>query len=212
MSSETIMVFSLLTYIIYIRLISNNFMIYILHGWNGSQAEYEPIKKYLTENGFTVKGFSYPEKWGTVPLMRLAEKFKVFVESTKNEKETIIIGLSQGGIIASLAIERLGLKCSKCFTICSPWHGSLMACMLPFQKQLPGVWDLRPDSKVLADLRKKQKLTKCIYYAVWNPLDLMVFPGKNAFNECAKNLKVYALLHPLTFWSKTTLEFIRLHI
>ncbi|MCF7861127.1 alpha/beta hydrolase [Candidatus Woesearchaeota archaeon] len=188
-------------------------MIYALHGWNGSNAEYEPILRHLEERGYKVKGFNYSEKWGTVPLIELAKKFKKFVDLTSEEKKICVIGLSQGGIIASLAIEILGLNCSKCFTICSPWHGSWLAYLLPLPAQFPGIYDLRPNSNILNKLRKRLPGSRCRYYSVWNPFDLMVFPGNSAFNDLSKNPEndnniVYALLHPMTFWRKPTIKFI----
>jgi triacylglycerol lipase len=113
-----------------------------------------------------------------------------------------MIGISQGGIIARYQIAKVAdNKVRKCITLCSPHHGSWLAYLAP----LPGIKDLRPNSRLLQELDN----AKAQYHAVYNPLDLMVFPGWSAKLEAAQeNKRIYSPLHQLTFKKKETFNHI----
>jgi triacylglycerol lipase len=170
----------------------------LIHGFGGGRYEFKPIIQFLNKHGFSeFHEFTYAERFGQLPIEALAQRFARFV----SDLETFdIIGISQGGIIARSYIRDNPGRVRKCITLCSPHKGSFTA----YFSSRPGVMDLRPGSRLLNSFQKNDAL----YFTVYNPLDLMVVPGKNAVMDGAINKKVYALLHPLTFWRKPTLEFI----
>lgn len=181
--------------------------ILFIHGFGGGRYEYKPIIRYLKEKGFSkFYEFTYKERFGTISLDDLAKRISVFSEEKVKEKSIDIIGISQGGIIARNYIQNYNTSknIKKCITICSPHHGSLSAYLLP----LKGSIELRPKSKFLEKIIGN-KSDKTDYYCIYTPFDLMVIPGWSGKLPNAKeNKAVYAPLHPLAFWCRSTLDFI----
>jgi triacylglycerol lipase len=180
--------------------------IVFLHGFGGGRYEFQPIIRFLKKHGFLkFYEFTYVEKFGEVHLTELEKKFSDFIKNNVKEKNIIIIGISQGGIIARIFLGRNKNKIvEKCITLCTPHNGSLSAYLL----KRKGFLDLRPNSELLSNLNNSDE-TKLTFYSVYTPFDLMVFPGWNAkFSKAKENKRVFALLHPLAFWCKPTLRFI----
>ena len=177
--------------------------ILFIHGFGGTAQEYSPIIQYLKSFGQVVHyDFSYNEKFGQISLRDIARELNVFVEKNISGKEFDIVALSQGGNIARYYIKHFARgRVRKCVTVCTPHKGSLLAYIGIF----PGIRDLQPSSTFLGELDTEH----AEYYAVFNPLDLMVFPGWNAKLSCAKENKcVWSLSHPLTFTNRVTHDFI----
>ena len=178
--------------------------IVFIHGFGGGSYEYQPISRFLQEQGLApCYEFSYTEKIGQVSLKKIAWQLNAFLQ-TLPDHEFDIVALSQGGIIARLAIAYLiGKKIRTCVTVCTPHHGSLLA----YVGFLPGIRELRPGSPLFHELDS----SRATYYAVWNPLDMMVIPGSSAkFEHAQENKKVVALLHPLTFSHPETIKFLKI--
>ena len=179
--------------------------IVFIHGFGGGAYEFQPIIKFLKKNKIVkFYEFTYDKNWGEVSIKDIAREFDLFVNKNIKEKVVNIIGISQGGIIARLFLQKNNsLSVKKLITLCTPHSGSLLA----YLWSSPGFIDLRPGSKVLKLINGEND--NVIYYSVYNSLDLMVFPGTNAkFGKAKKNKMVISLLHPLTFWAKPTLKFI----
>lgn len=178
--------------------------ILFIHGFGGGKEEYQSIISYLKTLGSPkCYEFFYAQSLGEVSLRVIAEQLHVFIAEHIAEHELDIIGLSQGGVIARYYIKHFtDKKIRTCITICTPHQGSLLAHV----GTRPGIKDLQPMSELLTDL----DCDKADYYAVHNPLDLIVFPGWNARMDDAKENKcVWALTHPLTFSDRATLDFIQ---
>jgi hypothetical protein len=173
-----------------------------IHGFAGTQKSFSSIIKHLKKHELIF--FSYPERFGGVSLKTLASRASKIIEQ---EKPELLLCLSQGGIIGSLALEEYGMKkyCKKCITVCTPFAGSYLAYLYSTQ----GLKELRPGSELLRLLDSQIKKSSVKYYSAWNPLDLMVFPGKSADNKYAiASQRVISLFHPMTWHSKKTSEFI----
>ncbi len=183
---------------------SKTFEVLCIHGFGGSNAEHKALREYLLQQvPVTIQTYSYTQKWGNVSLRKIAKDLCMKMQSRQFD---LVIGMSQGGIIATLAAEEYSLQTKSICTICTPFRGSLLSYFLTVE----GVKELRPNSLLLQTLRKKCFHSSITYYAIYNPLDLMVFPGLFAKNEFAKQQqKVYALTHPLTFSKKNTKLFVR---
>jgi triacylglycerol lipase len=177
--------------------------ILFIHGFGGGKYEYQPVIRFLKKHSNPVcYEFVYKDKFGQSSMKLIAEDLHKYIVKNIPEQELDIIGFSQGGIIARYYISHYSdKKINKCITLCTPHSGSLMAYVGFF----PGIKELQPNSLLLKDL----DTGKAEYYAVYNPLDLFVFPGWHAkFKFAKENKRVFALLHQLTFWNKRTLNFI----
>lgn len=179
--------------------------IVFIHGFGGGSYEFQPIIRFLKKNGHKkFYEFCYEKKWGEVSLKEIAKEFAHFLDKNVKEETITIVAMSQGGIIAGYYLQHLNKKkVKKCFTICTPYKGSVTA----YLSSRPGAKELRPQSAFLKKINFPTKRTK--FYAVYNPLDLMVFPGTNAiFDKATKNKRVFSVGHLFTFWNKHTLQFI----
>ena len=185
--------------------------IVFIHGWGGSKKEYQRIKNSIfksRKNDVGFYEFEYKDNRGESSIDEITKEFHSFVEKSAISNNFIIIGISQGGIIARNYISKYSNKqVTKCFTVCSPHKGSLLA----YTTNKRGAQDLRPKSPFLKGLEKAElkKKPRTIFYSVFTPFDLMVFPGWNAkFAKARKNIMVLSLAHPFAFNSKKTLSFI----
>ncbi len=180
--------------------------ILFVHGFGGSKYECTPIGDYITSHiDAKCHYFEYLSfNRGQVPIAAIAEKLQQFC-ITKDLDPDMIIGISQGGIIAAHYLEVLhAQKQTTCLTICSPFHGSFLGYLM----DRPGTRELRPGSRYLVNLRALCGRGQNIYYGIWNPCDLMVLPGSSARTRfMSRTRMVIAPLHQLTFWRKRTKEF-----
>jgi len=180
----------------------NNAIVFI-HGFAGGDYEYRPIISFLqSRTERACYAFLYKEKFGQISFEILADQLHAFIITNIHEPVIDIVALSQGGIIARQYIGRYhDRKIRRCITLCTPHKGSLLAYLGFFR----GIKELRPSSPLLHAFDCKN----AEYFAVYNPLDLMVFPGWFAKLDCAKeNKRIIAPLHQLTFWRKQTLNYI----
>ena len=173
-----------------------------IHGLASNRREFIPIMHFLEKNGIkNYYEFTYVDRLGEIPLAEIAKKLAVFLSKVR-EKKVNIVAISQGGVIARYYLQNLRNKVvEKCITLCSPHHGSLMACLL----HRPGIKDLRPWSKFLRELRENSDVK---FYCVYTPFDGVVFPGWSGKLKGAKNFMVWAWMHQLAFVSPRTLRFI----
>jgi triacylglycerol lipase len=183
--------------------------ILFIHGFGGGAYEFQPIIRYLKKHGYDkFYEFTYEKKHGEVSLRDIAQELAAFVEKQVTEQGFHIIGVSQGGIIARYYLQNFNTKIvPKCVTLCTPHEGSLMG----YLGKKPGFIDLRPGSDLLRELEKNEhKVSLTLFYGIYTPFDLMVFPGWFAHNKFANESKmVLAPVHPLAFWWPSTLRFIR---
>jgi len=149
-----------------------------IHGFAGGKKEYQPIISYLSSrNSLKSYEFSYVQNIGQVSLRVIADQLHRFIKDNVVEKEIDIVALSQGGVVARYYIKHFDdVRIGKCITLCTPHKGSMLANI----GILPGIKDLQPESALLAEL----DTDRAQYYAVYNPLDLMVSGVVRSFGFC----------------------------
>lgn len=177
--------------------------ILFIHGFGGTEEQYQPIIKFLKEKGIKdFYEFNYDNKFGLAPIKELAKELSEFLSKNVKEENINIIAISQGGIIALAYLKYFKNKnVERLFTLCSPHKGSRLAKIM----NLPGLIDLRPNSGLLKDLEIFVEENKINIFSVYTPFDLMVFPGWNARSKYGKKKIVFAPTHPSAFsWPATT--------
>lgn len=180
--------------------------ILFIHGIGGSKKQYQPIIRYLRKKGINnFYEFSYESRIGLHPIKVIARELSEFIKENVKEKSVDIVAFSQGGIIA-LAYLRFykNRNVKKLFTLCTPHKGSKWAIIF----NLPGLIDLRPDSKLLKELEDFALNEKINIYSVYTPFDLMVLPGWNARPKYGKKKIIFAPAHPAAFFWPATMRFI----
>jgi triacylglycerol esterase/lipase EstA (alpha/beta hydrolase family) len=155
--------------------------ILFVHGFGSNDKQYQPLIRYLEQKGIKkFYEFVYDSSVGLHPIKTIAKELAEYIAENVKEENINIIGISQGGIIALAYLKdyknlpaQAGINVKKLFTLCSPHKGSRLAKLL----NLPGIIDLRPNSKLLKELEIFAQNEKIDIYSVYTPFDLMVFPG-----------------------------------
>lgn len=180
--------------------------IVFVHGFGGDEKQYRSLTKFLRKKGITnYHEFCYSSTIGLHPIKEMAREMADYIEKNVKEENITIIAISQGGIIALAYLKYYKNKSvKKLFTICTPHRGSMLAKIF----NLPGIIDLRPNSKLLRDLEWFLEESKINVFSVWTPFDLMVFPGWNAKPWRGETKMILAPTHPSAFWWPATKRFI----
>lgn len=174
-----------------------------IHGLTGWRFHYFPLENYLKKKGIRkIYEFNYEKRFGEVSLREIARDLNKFIKERVKEKKIIIIGLSQGGLIANYYVQNYKNPVNKCISICTPFKGVWWASLL----SRPGLKDLRLKSdfvkEIESNIKKERKKTKV--YSIWTPFDLIAFPGWNSKLQGSKSKMVLAPGHHLAFWSLGT--------
>jgi triacylglycerol lipase len=186
--------------------------ILFIHGFGSNDKQYQPLIRYLEQKGIKkFYEFVYDSSVGLHPIKTIAKELSEYIAENVKEENINIIGISQGGIIALAYLKdyknlpaQAGINVKKLFTLCSPHKGSRLAKLF----NLPGIIDLRPESKLLKELETFAQEEKIDIYSVYTPFDLMVFPGWNARPKYGKKKIIFAPAHPVAFFWPATKKFI----
>lgn len=180
--------------------------IVFIHGFGAGKKQYQPLLKYLKKKGIhKFYEFDYDNKFGLASIKLTAKDLQEFILENVKEESVNIIAISQGGIIALAYLKYYKNKnVNKLFTLCSPHSGSMLANIM----NLPGLVELRKNSKLLKELEVFLGESGIDIYSVYTPFDLMVFPGWNARSKFGKKKIVFAPTHPSAFSWPATMKFI----
>jgi pimeloyl-ACP methyl ester carboxylesterase len=155
------------------------------------------FRPVLEKKGIKCYFFNYKHRFGNIKLEKISEEFDLFLSENVG-KDFILVGISQGGLIAAYWLEFRGgkEKCRNCITVCTPFHGSYLANLsyFPFSP-FTGIQEMPPQSSFLVGLLDRINKSKVHYYCIWDPFDKIVVPGKNARLRNAKNISIIGAVH-----------------
>lgn len=106
-----------------------------------------------------------------------------------------LIGFSMGGLVSRYYVQRLGgaEHVAHLVTIAAPHHGTIFAHLHPGA----GAAEMRRGSAFLRDLAKDDAALSRVRFTTFHtPLDLVVVPPRSAEMPHARNVRVWASLHP----------------
>ncbi len=160
--------------------------VFLLHGIFGTKRNYKDVERYLHKKGVKTYPYEYKDHLGKVGQHELAKEFAEFVKKTGEDK-FCIFAISQGAIIAAIALEEFGLnkKCTLLIAMNAPFYGTYLA---HFSKN-EGIASMRRGSAMLSSLREKIEKSNVRYVTIWNPLDMVVVPGNSAKLPTAHKVK-----------------------
>jgi pimeloyl-ACP methyl ester carboxylesterase len=157
----------------------------LVHGYGANKSNWMFLRRYLQQAGFgRIHALNYNALRADIPTLaalcveraeELCDRFGV--------SRVHVIGHSLGGVIARYAVQVTGLdSASVCVTIASPHggvrlarYGSPFAVMSPLASGL----QLRPDSRVMTELRRSSRPLSTRFVAYYSNLDLLV-PARRA--------------------------------
>jgi triacylglycerol lipase len=142
---------------------------------------------------------------GKAGLEVLARQLADFTETNLGGRRFDLVGFSMGGLISRYYMQRLGgaQQVDHFITLAAPHHGTVMAGI----NRLPGVLQMRRKSAFIHDLARDQEcLRRVKFTSFYTPLDMIVVPGASAEMPQARNVRVWALMHPSLILEKRCLR------
>ena len=110
-----------------------------------------------------------------------------------------------GGLVSRYFLQRLGgLELVDHFvSIATPHHGTIMARLNRF----PAGRQMRRESDLLRELtHDAERLARIKFTSFYTPLDLMILPARSSVMPQARNIRIWAALHPSLILEKRCLR------
>ncbi|MEO6787495.1 MAG: alpha/beta fold hydrolase [Chthoniobacteraceae bacterium] len=167
----------------------------IVHGIFSSGDDMERLARHLRSQGREVFQPTLTPNGGHAPLETLAQKFAAFVAQNLGGRRFDLIGFSMGGLITRYYLQRLGgiERVARFITMAAPHHGTQMARL----GGLPGWLQMRPGSEFLRDLARDADVLRTIpFTSFYTPLDAIIVPARSSEMPQARNVRIWAALHP----------------
>lgn len=166
----------------------------LVHGLGGNRGLWLPLRLFLRVHGHR-RMYAFGYEGGTID--QHAADLVSFVESVKRvtgEDQVDIVAHSLGGLIARLAIQRLGLVASvrSLITLATPHRGTYAA----QYANTPITCALRPNSELITDLNRDDlRALPLRFVTVHSDRDVYVVPHEGQTHPDAEHVFVPNLAH-----------------
>lgn len=167
----------------------------LVHGIYSCGGDFARMARHLRDEGHEVLTLDLIPNNGLVGLEVLAGQLAEFVKVRLPEGRFDLVGFSMGGLVSRYYMQRLGgtLRVDHFVTLAAPHHGTWMA----WANRLTGGYQMRRHSAFIRDLARDQDcLNDVRFTSFYTPLDLIVVPGASAEMPEARNICLWALMHP----------------
>lgn len=178
----------------------------LVHGIYCDGADMGRLAKHLRAEGRQVFAPSLKPSGGGAPLEMLAAQLDEYVRrKLPAGQEFDLVGFSMGGLISRYYVQRLGglERVHHFITLATPHHGTKMALL----QKSPGALQMRPGSAFLKDLeRDADSLRKVKFTSFYTPLDTIIVPARSSELPQARNVRMWATIHPSWILEKRCLR------
>ncbi len=177
----------------------------LVHGIYSTAADMVRLAKALQADGREVFTPTLDPANGKTQIENLAGQLADFAEQKVPGRKFDLVGFSMGGLISRYYVQRLGgvNRVAHLVTIAAPHHGTLMAHFTSGA----GCEQMRPGSSFLLDLERDADTLRAIPFTSYRtPFDLVVFPARNSIMAQAKNVRMWASLHPSFILEKRCIQ------
>ena len=167
----------------------------LVHGIFSSGDDMERLARHLRSQGREVLHPSLTPNGGHAPIEDLARQLADFVGQKIGGRRFDLIGFSMGGLISRYYLQRLGgiEKTGRFITMATPHHGTHMARL----GGLPGWVQMRPASEFLRDLASDAEVLRAVpFTSFYTPLDTIIVPSRSSEMPQARNVRMWAAMHP----------------
>ena len=177
----------------------------LVHGIYSSGGDFARLARHLRAEGHEVLALDLKPNNGDAGLEVLARQLADFTEARLPGRRFDLVGFSMGGLVSRYYMQRLGgaRHVEHFVTLAAPHHGTVMAGI----NRLPGVLQMRRGSPFIRDLARDQDcLRRVKFTSFYTPLDLVVVPGDSAEMPQARNVRIWALMHPSLILEKRCIK------
>ncbi len=177
----------------------------LVHGIYSSGRDLTRLARHLEREGREVLRLDLSPCDGQCGLDELAGQLAAFIKERAPTGKIDLVGFSMGGLVSRYYVQRLGgaARVEHFITLAAPHNGTVMAVV----NGLPGVRQMRRGSAFIRDLeRDLDTLRQVKFTSIYTPLDLMIVPGTSSELPQARNVRIWALLHPSLILEKRCLR------
>ena len=167
----------------------------LVHGIASTGADMTRLARHLRALGREVHTPTLMPGGGAARLEDLAAQLAACAEREVPGRRFDLVGFSMGGLVSRYYVQRLGGdgRVGHFVTLATPHHGTLTAAL----SRKPGVVQMRRGSDFLRDLaRGADKLRGVNFTSIHTPLDAVIVPPRSSDMPQARNVRVWAALHP----------------
>jgi triacylglycerol lipase len=167
----------------------------LVHGIFSTGGDMERLARHLRSQAREVFQPTLTPNSGHAPIEDLAQQFARYIECELHDRRFDLIGFSMGGLIARYYLQRLGGigKVGRFVTMAAPHHGTHAARLA----RLPGWVQMRPGSDFLCDLASDADVLRRVpFTSFFTPLDAIIVPASSSEMPQARNVRMWAAMHP----------------
>ena len=177
----------------------------LVHGIHSSSGDFARLARHLRAEGHEVFMLDLKPNDGKAGLDVLAQQVADFADGALPGRRFDLVGFSMGGLVSRYYLQRLGgaKRVDRFVTLAAPHNGTVMASLI----NRPGVKQMRRNSPFLRDLERDSDSLKGVKFtSFYTPLDLVVVPGESGIMPQARNVRVWAAMHPSLILEKRCLR------
>ena len=168
----------------------------LVHGIHSDSRDMTRMARHFRAEGREVFTPDLSPNGGEATIEELGRQLADYAaKHVRRGRKFDLVGFSMGGLVSRYYVQRLGgaERVGHLVTIAAPHHGTVLARLHPGA----GAAEMRRDSAFLRELaRDDATLTRVKFTSFYTPLDLVVFPASSSAMPQARNVRVWASLHP----------------
>ena len=168
----------------------------LVHGIHSDSRDMTRMARHFRAEGREVFTPDFAPNGGQATIEELGKQLADYTaKHVKRGRKFDLVGFSMGGLVSRYYVQRLGgaARVGRLITIAAPHHGTVFARL----NSRPGAVEMRRNSSFLRDLaRDNATLSRVKFTSFYTPLDLVVVPARSSEMPQARNVRVWASLHP----------------
>ncbi len=177
----------------------------LVHGIYSCSGDMTRLARHLEREGRPVFSLDLDPADGRCGLEVLAGQLDTFIHEKVPHGKFDLVGFSMGGLISRYYVQRLdrARRVDHFISLAAPHRGTVMAGL----NNRTGGHQMRRGSDFLRDLERDQDdLRRVKFTSFYTPFDLVVVPAQSSELPQARNVRIWAMLHPSLILEKRCLR------
>lgn len=179
--------------------------IILVHGIHSDANCMKRMERFFRSQGRVVHSPTLRPSTGMVPIESLAGQLASYADANVPNGKFDLVAFSMGGLVSRYYVQRLGgeKRVNHFVTMATPHNGTKLAWLHPGE----GARQMRPSSPFLRDLASDaEMLREMKFTCLYTPLDAVVVPARNGTMPQARNVQVWAAMHPSFLFEKRCIQ------
>jgi triacylglycerol lipase len=173
----------------------------LVHGIYSDSGDFTRMARVLRAEGWPVFTPNLRPNGGQAGIDELASQLSRYIEREVPGGKCDLVGFSMGGLVSRYYLQRLGGldRVERFVSLAAPHHGTVLAHLHGGR----GGRHMRPESDLLRDLaRDADRLGRVKFTSIYTPLDLIIVPARSSEMAQARNVRLWASMHPALILGK----------